>query len=230
MSILIDFKNIRQVRQENNDKIVYNSVISNDKKLFYKSINKAKFDKILKTSSFEDFWNQCLTNDMYLSLSSMYLSKLSSRQGQKDEIEQINICNSTCAVYGVNISKLKINEYIPIKEKGIILSRNEILKLGIHKNKCLKSFDAKITGKISGFISAKVSFGEGGHQDNVFEEMDVISEWWNTHMNSSCEYLILLIDTDLEHKIQSLKEKYNCSNNIKIFNHYELQEYVISLK
>jgi len=32
----------------------------------------------------------------------------------------------------------------------------------------LKSFDAKISGIINGWIFAKITYTNGGHQDNVF--------------------------------------------------------------
>jgi hypothetical protein len=92
---------------------------------------------------------------------------------------------------------------------------------------CLKSFDAKITGKINGFISAKVVYGSGGHQDNAFEEMDTLSHWWTRYKSDSVDFLIILIGTDLTTKFAILK-KYDDTKNVKIFDHVEFQRYMIS--
>ena len=94
---------------------------------------------------------------------------------------------------------------------------------------CLKSFDAEISGKINGFVCAKVCYGSGGHQDNVFEEMDTVCEWWKKYKFNTNEILVILIDTDLEKKQLRLKEKFIDIDNIKIFNHIEFQHHLLLL-
>ena len=84
-----------------------------------------------------------------------------------------------------------------------------------------------MSGIIRGFITAKVTFGAGGHQDNVFEEMDTIAEWWKTHRSNSEKILIVLIDTDLDSKFEALEDKYTGVDNVKIFNHVSFQQYMI---
>ena len=54
---------------------------------------------------------------------------------------------------------------------GKIISERTYKMRDINKDCCLKSFDGSIDGKLSGYITAKISYGSGGHQDNVFEEM-----------------------------------------------------------
>ena len=100
-------------------------------------------------------------------------------------------------------------------------------KLNLRKDCCLKSFDAKISGKLNGFIAAKVSFGNGGHQDNVFEEMDVLAQWWSVFQICQLN-LIILIDTDLKDKFLCLRAKYEKFKNIFVFDHCEFQEFIIS--
>ena len=101
----------------------------------------------------------------------------------------------------------------------------------IKMDDCLKSFDGQITGKLTGYISSKISFGEdyggGGHQDNVFEEQHKFSEWWIKYRTDSTDILVLLIETDLTTKFARLKEKYADINNIMVFNHIEFQQYII---
>ena len=80
---------------------------------------------------------------------------------------------------------------------------------------------------MNGYITAKVAYGSGGHQDNVFEEMDTISEWWSKYNTETDEVLIVLVDTDLQTKLNRLIEKYDHVKNIMIFNHIQFQQYMI---
>lgn len=128
---------------------------------------------------------------------------------------------------GIEIINLTSTAIRPTKN-GIIITKKEMKEKNISKDSCLKSFDGKLLGKINGYIAAKVSFGSGGHQDNVFEEMDTLAEWWYNYKKDTDEYLIILIDTDLEDKFNRIKLKYEICNNIQIFNHYDFQEYIIS--
>jgi hypothetical protein len=105
-----------------------------------------------------------------------------------------------------------------------------IIKKDINKidKKSLKSFDAKISGNINGFIFAKIVYGNGGHQDNVFEEANNLCEWIiKFHKNEDTTF-ILIIDTDLITKINKLIDKYKHINNIIISNHYDFQKFIIS--
>ena len=65
---------------------------------------------------------------------------------------------------------------------------------------------------------AKIVYGNGGHQDNVFEEANNLCEWIiKFHKN-----------TDLLIKFNKLKENYKEINNIIISNHFDFQNYIIS--
>ena len=68
----------------------------------------------------------------------------------------------------------------PTKD-GCILTNNQYKKSGLKKNDCLKSFDAKLSGKVKGWVFAKVAYGKGGHQDNVFAEAHEFGEWVEKH-------------------------------------------------
>ena len=80
----------------------------------------------------------------------------------------------------------------------------DIKKRNIDLSECLKSFDGKITGLISGWIFAKIVIGSGGHQDNVFEEANNLCEWIIKFSDINDIYIIL-IDTDLKIKFDKLK-------------------------
>jgi len=228
--VKINFKDIRNERQKINNELVLNSILNNNIKYFNKNINKNKLNELVLedfNNDFNKFWNKCINDIDYAKLTAKYLSKLATRQGSKDEIKQLEVCNTITELFDIKITKLNSTAYRPTKN-GKILSNKEIKKLKINKDCCLKSFDASIEGIISGYIAAKVAFGNGGHQDNVFEEMDNLAEWWNKYKKDDNEFLFILIDTDLSNKINSLKNKYKSINNIKIFNHYDFQEYIIS--
>ena len=74
---------------------------------------------------------------------------------------------------------------------------------------------------------AKVAFGEGGHQDNVFSEAHEFVEWANKYAKDD-ELYIVLVDTDLNHKFKELKQK-PTKLNIKVCNHVEFQRFIIDL-
>ena len=97
----------------------------------------------------------------------------------------------------------------------------------LKKNDCLKSFDAKISGLVKGWVFAKVAFGEGGHQDNVFSEAHQFVEWADNYGTSDQLYVVL-VDTDLNHKFKESKQKPTKPNTI-VCNHVEFQRFIIDL-
>lgn len=234
-AIYRDFKNIRNVRQQNNNKLVYDSIITNDMKAFNNNINKEQLDRTLKdqNKTLPEFLNKCREDDCFCKLAASLLSKTSCKQGSKDEKEQLKTVNFTSKNCGVNISNLTATELRPTKD-GLIVSKSEMKSKEIKKDNCLKSFDGKITGKINGYIAAKVCMGAmqdkrgGGYQDSVFEELDTIAEWWKKYKSDTNEILVILFDTDLQEKYIRLKEKYTDYNNIWVLNHYDLQKYIIA--
>ena len=226
--ILLDFKNIRIVRQKNNNKEVYESIINNNMKKFNSSINRNEFERTLEDlqKTQEQFLQKCREDVDFCKLASRSISKNASRQCSKDEVEQLRSCNFITEKCGVKIKKLTGTELRPTKD-GKIISKKEMTDKKILKDNCLKSFDAKIEGKMKGFISSKISFASGGHQTNVFTEQDCFAEWWVKFKKESEDFLILLIDTDLKTEFERLKEKYNHVKNIGVFNHLEFQQYII---
>lgn len=225
----VDFKEVRIVRQQNNNKTVKGSMESDDRDTFYKNINKKELERTLKELGveFEVFWEKCKNDDMFAIGLAGRLAINASRQGSKDETEQLRTCNFTTQACGVNIVNLPPTGTRPTKD-GKLVSKKEMKAQNITKDYCLKSFDGEISGEMTGFIAAKVAFGNGGHQDNVFEEMDTVAEWWKRFKKNSSDYLIILIDTDQDNKFKCIRDKYDTCDNIKVFNHVQFQEYVIS--
>ena len=98
----------------------------------------------------------------------------------------------------------------------------------LKKTACLKSFDAKISGLVKGWVLAEVAFGEGGHQDNVFSEAHEFVEWADKYGKDD-ELYIVLVDTDLNLKFEELKQKPTKPNTI-VCNHVEFQRCYNRLK
>ena len=222
------FKNIRLARQSYNNYIVYKSLLNRDMDTLHKNINKKEFNRTLNDLDWNEseFVSECVCHPNFAKLAARLISKCASRQGSKDETKQLQTCNLTAKACGIQIENLTATQWRPTKS-GSIISNDEMITQSIGSDDCLKSFDGKISGKLNGFISAKVAYGSGGHQDNVFEEMDTVAKWWEDYKGESQEVLVILIDTDLTDKINNLKEKYAHVNNVNIFNHVEFQAYMI---
>ena len=205
--------------------------MSDDTKIFNNNINSKQFNKILlelqKTPL--EFLEEIKKNPLACRLLAMNISKKASRQGTKDEKIQISTCDTTCRQFGITIENLPANSARPFKKGGIITNQ-QFKQQKIAKNDCLKSFDGKITGNITGWIFAKVVYGNGGHQDNVFQETHDFCDWVINYgkIEKSNEIFVVLIDTDLHHKFNECKKKYENITNLLIENHITFQQYIIN--
>jgi len=224
LPIRIDFKELRKIRQCNNTVLACKSIINRDTI----NINKNELIRTLVDIEMtsDEFHTKCENDKQFLKLAAGRLSICSSRQGSLDEQEQLRVCNQVSEKYGINISKLSSVAVRPTKN-GKIITNKEKKKDKITNDMCLKSFDGKISGKINGFITAKVAFGSGGHQDNVFAELDTMASWWEQYMNGVDDMLLILCDTDYIESYNRLVQKYEKTTNIKIINHYDFQKYII---
>ena len=146
---------------------------------------------------------------------------LASRQGSKDESFVLDEINKVSKGFGIYVQSLNNQDLRPTKD-GQILNKEEFKKSGLSKLDCLKSIDGVITGKVDGYIFAKIVFGEGGHQDNVFHEAAQFGDWAQKFGEEDRIY-VLLVDTDLQSKYNELKEKYD-SGNVWVVNHTEFQQ------
>ena len=114
----------------------------------------------------------------------------------------------------------------PTKD-GRILTNKEYKNSGLKKNDCLKSFHAKLSSLVKGWVFAKVAFGKGGHQENVFSEAHDFVEWADKYGEDDQLYFSL-IDTDLNAKFAELKAKPTKVNTI-VCDHVEFQRFLINL-
>lgn len=224
--IKLDCKELRMKRTNENIIAAKNYILNEEKNK--KNINYKKLTKITKiiNNSEEYLFNKAKSDADFLNILAILIAIESSRQGAKDEKKILEICNKICETFKITIVNLSATAYRPTKS-GLIINNKEYQKY--KKNECLKSFDAQISGKIKGWISCKICFTEGGHQDNVFEEMNNLCNWVvSKYKNEKNEFFILIIDTDLKSQYEELCKKYNNKNNIMIFNHYSFQKYIIS--
>ena len=162
----------------------------------------------------------------YLSIFAGRIAKNSSRQGTQDEALQIEVCAKAAANFNIKIENLSSTAFRATKNEPTILSNNEFKERKINKSETLKSFDAKISGDLNGWVCAKVCYGAGGHQDNVFEEMYNYCEWVDQYHANSNQLFVVLIDTDLTKQFNELKEKYEKIKNILIVDHIGFQNYL----
>jgi hypothetical protein len=230
----VDFIKERQNIQQNNNLKVYNSIMNDDMTTFNQITNANEIERVLKEIN--------IINNVPVSLKELLenvkrdmfkciifagrIAKNSSRQGTQDEALQIEVCAKAAENFNIKIENLSSTAFRAIKNEPTILSNNEFKERKINKSETLKSFDAKISGDLNGWVCAKVCYGAGGHQDNVFEEMYNYCEWVEQYHANSNELFVVLIDTDLTRQFNELKEKYEKNKNILIVDHIGFQNYL----
>ena len=228
--IVLDCKNLRLARQQSNNKKTLEALLhpATTEKQLKDISNDKEFDRTLEDLklTFEQFMLKCRADHEFAVLAARHISIKASRQGSKDEDFVLTRCNEITKQFGVQIANIPNTAARPTK-CGKILFKDEYEKSDFKKNDCLKSFDAEITGKVQGWIFAKITFTNGGHQDNVFEEAHTMGEWFMKYGDPAKLY-VLLIDTDLIAQFNELREKYH-KNNVLVVNHIDLQKYFIDL-
>ena len=221
--VSLDFQFIRKQRQTQNIQNIIKCILSGKYENITPFINPTELQRILEETKLDTkgLFDACRENKILRIVLAGRISKNSTRQGSKDEQLQIDVCHAFAAKHGFSIENLNSTAYRPTKD-GRILSAQEVKSQNIPKHMCLKSFDAKMSGSIVGWLFAKVVFGSGGHQDNVFEEADTLCDWVVQFGVEGHTYVIL-IDTDLHAKMDALKRKYSGQKNLFIGNHVEFQ-------
>lgn len=222
--IILDCLNLRSERQKINNLSALDALIEGNLEMLTKHSNVKEVERVLieLDMAIENVFDKCKSDLIFAKILAGRIAILASRQGTKDEELQLNTCNLTTSKFGITIENLNATAYRPTK-CGKIVNKQECKKY--EKNGCLKSFDGKIDGRVKGWIFAKVVFGNGGHQDNVFEEAHTFCDWVCKFGNDA-ELYVVLIDTDLTSQFEELKKKYH-KNNILVVNHVDFQQYMI---
>jgi hypothetical protein len=222
----IDIKNIRSERQKLNDNKVFELLINQTplneitKHINIKALNRFLIDEHL---SYEQLLIECKNHQLFAKTISKLISINSSRQGKIDEKLIINEISKKLKKYNVEIKPCDVNE-IRFTDDGRILNNQEFKNENIDKTiNSLKSIDGIITGKINGYIFAKVVIGSGGHQDNVFKESLLFINWVNNHGNNNDLFILLIDGEDLTKLKQFEKE------NLWVVNHVDFQKRLFNL-
>ena len=213
-AIQIDCKNLRVICQKENNDIMLHLLQSGDITLVKHYCNIKELHRLLEDLDIneEELINKCADDLLFAKVVARQISKKKSRQGTKDEAFILQKCNETTSKFGVYVENLSTTAFRPTKD-GRILTNKEYKNSGLKKNDCFKLFDAKLSGLVKGWVFAKVAFGEGGHQDNVFSEAHEFVEWADKYGKDDQLYVIL-IDTDLNAKFAELKAKPTKVNTI----------------
>ena len=202
----------RNERQEQNNNLAYKTIKKNPKKPSSNNINEKALDRLLKYTNYENLDEMIEDEENYkeniLKLASLYIAKNASRQGIQDEDLQLENIN-TLQEYGISI--IKDGKQKPIKGGGI-------RKSGKKQADELKSIDFSINYKDKeiGLITAKVTSGGGGHQDNVLDELSQFCDWAQIQIknNESKVYVILYDSLNTSKLFDSIKKKYSNTNII----------------
>lgn len=224
----LDFQAIRVIRQRETHHRIIQSIMENGElpKQYINSVQLQETIEELGVSQ-EQLFEECKTNRTLAVLLARNIAKKASRQGTCDENLQITVCHEVARQFGISIENLGVRAYRPTKT-GHILTQDELTARKVPNNECLKSFDGKISGTIRGWIFAKVVYGSGGHQDSVFVESDIMCEWVKRFRDpEQNELFVVLIDTDLTKKMDTLQQKYKDVEGLCIMNHVAFQQYII---
>lgn len=221
------FSDLRKDRQVRNNEKCANSFF---KECVNKEEKRRTFDYLLKEGIFgseDEILSKMKSDPAFKIVMGRLCSTNSSRQGTKDEALVIMGIKDVLEprLTGFKIDNLKVNEKVPIRSTGEVMSRKKAKKLKYSKTEMLKSFDFE--GKVGGrsfYGSAKVLVGKGGHQDNVVHEASDLLRWLKIHRKEDCFYFLLLDFENHDTKdIEQLK-KTNDMNNVFICDHIEMQK------
>jgi hypothetical protein len=200
-------------RQEYNNKIAYDAIKLNSKNPNEDNVNEKALKRLLTFTKYNHL-NEIINDkdnlvENIIKISALYIAKNASRQGAKDEalqLESINIFQD----HGITI--IKDGKQKPIKGGGI-------RKSGKKQSDELKTIDfvVKLNNIELGYITAKITSGEGGHQDNVLDEITQFCEWTTVQQQidpSPKIYIVLYDNNNTSAMINDIKKKYKSVNLI----------------
>ncbi len=220
----VNVSNLRTERQKYNDQLVCNLLTNKTKRTdIERNINGRALDRILseENMTYDQLLDQC--NSPFVARSiSRTISINASRQGKIDEKLIIDGVGSVMVNYGINVKGCDVNG-IRFCNDGRVLDGKAFKKENLDKDvDSMKSIDATIEGKVSGYVFAKVVIGEGGHQDNVLIEAIKFIDWVNKYGKSEKLYVVLVDGEDLS------KIKNHEKENLWIVNHVDFQKKLLN--
>ena len=127
--IKIDCKNLRVIRQQDNNDIIFRALITTDEKLVRYHCNNNELERVLdelnkySPITLEELLNKC-ANDHYAITLAGRISKIASRQRINDEKNILNKCNETLNQVGIEILKLTTNSFRPSKDKRTLTNKD----------------------------------------------------------------------------------------------------------
>jgi len=202
----------RNERQEHNNKIAYEAIKSNPKKPNDNNINEKALDRLLTYTNYNDL-DELIKDknnheEIIIKISSLYIAKNASRQGTKDEDLQLENINK---LQEYDITIIKDGKQKPIKGGGI-------RKSGKKQADELKSIDfvIKFKNEEIGYITAKVTSGGGGHQDNVLDEITQFCDWSLIQQQNDKQkvYIVLYDSLNTSKLFNDIKKQYKNTNLI----------------
>lgn len=208
----MDIIHQRTIRQEYNNELAFNTITTNLNNPNKKHINEKALIRLLNHLNYDNLDDIFKDKKEYkknmIKIISLYISKNASRQGIIDENAQLQKIN---ILQEYNIKIQKDGKRQPIKKGGMEISiKNQVEKL--------KSIDFVIKYKTKeiGYITAKVTIGQGGHQDNVLHEMIQFCEWslLEIKKNNKKVYIILYDSINISILYDDICKKYTNKNLI----------------
>ena len=203
----------RNDRQGYNNKLAYDAIKSNPKKPKNNFINNKALDRLLAYLNYDNL-DEIIKDknnheEIILKISSLYIAKNASRQGTIDEDLQLEKINK---LQEYEITIIKDGQQKPIKGGGM-------RKSGKKQPDELKSIDFVIKYKTEeiGYITAKVSSGEGGHQYNVLDEITQFCDWSLIQQKNNKQqkvYVVLYDSMNTSKLFNDIQKKYKNTNLI----------------
>ena len=125
----VDCKNLRVIRQKENNDIMLRLLQSGDITLVKHLCNIKELSRLLEDLQIdeEQLLQKCANDLLFAKVISRQISKMASRQGTKDEAFILKKCNETTSKVGIYIENLSTTAFRPTK-KGRILTNNQYKK------------------------------------------------------------------------------------------------------
>ena len=137
-AVQIDCKNLRVIRQKENNDIMLRLLHSGDITLVKHYCNIKELHRLLEDLDIDEerLINKCADDLLFAKVVARQISKMASLQGTKDEAFILQKCNETTSEVGIYVQNLSTTAFRPTKY-GRILTNKEYKQSGLKKNDCL---------------------------------------------------------------------------------------------